>query len=506
MTSTRSDKRHAPVLYTSYMLMRRSLYLVPFLVFLVWGTQAMAVENPCPDGAQPHTATADEVAAGYPAGSLVCPGDQKVIPADSGAAKQYLKTIATGRAASASWRIDELNPAFAICAARFLRFANDNGLNARITDAVRTYGEQQGACGRYQAGGGIANCDMATAEHPKGIAIDSTSGNQPWMWANAPQFGLVYYLGSRDSVHFVALTQSSYAKLARNAPNATVMAQAQQNLSRGGGCLTPGFTPSSVGTPGDGSGLPFDGALRRTLGVPPPPPPPSYQSQPLQSLQQNPSTQTQSQQSAPALDTLNTTAYPAGTCAPQTRCSEQDGNIYYRTSTCIDQKYLTCTNGCSGLTCNATSTGSGSSGLFDLLNPATSSQSTNTGGSGTSNSTSTFDLIDFFANPLSVVDVGTSTPIDITNLIEDTGNASVLHPNTPPQGTVIQTPPQGSAYGPVPQQTFTSGDLANTPGVVVAQNTFAQNILAQMRATLLGVLVYLRPFGGVAPAQAGFIE
>jgi hypothetical protein len=142
--------------------------------------------------------------------------------------------------------------------------------------------------------------------------------------------------------------------------------------------------------------------------------------------------------------------------------------------------------------------------LGGILSPDTTNTNDNT--NTNSNGTSTFDLIDYFANPPSSTAVGTATPIDVSQLIQDTGNASVLQPQ--PGQNVIQTPPQGSTgYGPVPQQTFTSGDLANSPGAYGGQSSTFQNALANMKATLISILNYLQPFGGrILPVQQTQME
>lgn len=240
--------------------------------------------------------------------------------------------------------------------------------------------------------------------------------------------------------------------------------------------------------------MPFDNQLRQALGMSSAP-----VGTPTAPLQQTPTTNS-GQQNQPSTNTPNSTAYPVGTCAPQTYCSQSDGNIYYRATTCVDQRYQTCANGCSGLTCNATSTNSNAQ-LSNLLSPDQTTLSSNDNqNTSTNGSTSTFDLIDFFANPLSAVQIATATPIDITNAVQDTGNASVLQPSTALPTGAIQTQPQSPAsHGPTSQQTFTSPDLANSPSTYVppTQSTFTQNILAQMKTVLLAMQEYLRPFGNL---------
>jgi hypothetical protein len=294
--------------------------------------------------------------------------------------------------------------------------------------------------------------------------------NYPLLWNLGAQNGVNFYLRGRDKVHFIP---------------------ANSNCSGGGIVPEADFTTT---------GLPFDSQIRRALGVPPPPPPPPQQQTtpaPVTPSQTTPTTQPTTP-TPPSLDQFNTTPFPPGTCAPQTYCAQQDGNIYFRASTCVDQRYQTCPTGCTGFTCNSTSTNANLSPFDRSLG------SEDTGSSDTENghSTSTFDLIDFFANP--PVDVGTATPIDISGPLRDVSNASVLGPNGQP--VAQQNQGYSQQYGPVPQQTFTSNDLANSPiGQRFMQGTLSQQILSQMRATLLNMLNYLKPFGTLQ-TQAVYVD
>ena len=164
--------------------------------------------------------------------------------------------------------------------------------------------------------------------------------------------------------------------------------------------------------------------------------------------------------------------------------------------------YQQCPSGCSGVVCNATSTGSSS-----LTAPFTT-DTTDTNTNTNSNGTSSIDLIDYFANPPSdTTAVGTATPIDISQQIQDIGNASTLGGSAPAGSQPGQQQGQipAGAYGPSPAQTFTSNDLANSPGYN-EPSTF-QLALTNMKATLVAILGYLQPFGGAVSArQNAYLE
>src|SRR3989344_3274849 len=98
---------------------------------------------PC---SNPHLATSEDIAAGYPAGSFVCPQDyqQSSVTPESGTAKEYLKSLprqAVGGSTCAppgrDENIDRLNSTFAICAARFLKAYTSRYGSIVITSAYR---------------------------------------------------------------------------------------------------------------------------------------------------------------------------------------------------------------------------------------------------------------------------------------------------------------------------------------------------------------------------------
>src|SRR3989338_7771998 len=133
--------------------------------------------------------------------------------------------------------------------------------------------------------------------------------------------------------------------------------------------------------------------------------PPPAQSLPQQQLSQ----QTPPASAPPPLGTSNTTPYQPGTCAPQFYCS--NNNLYYRTSSCVDQLNQVCPRGCSGFACVNTPASSDpfSSLLSTSTKPATTTK--------TATSTlSVFDQLSAFAAPTIV-----TVPTNIATSVDPTG-------------------------------------------------------------------------------------
>jgi hypothetical protein len=247
----------------------------------------------------------------------------------------------------------------------------------------------------------------------------------------------------------------------------------------GSGCSDPNFKPTDTA----GNLTPTSRvaeAIRRVTNPQPPPPPPPQAALPQQ---------TTPTQAPPPLGTQNSTPYQTGTCAPQFYCA--NNNLYYRTSSCIDQLNRVCPKGCSGISCVDSPTSSDL--LSSLLSTSTKSATT------TEKATSTpsiFDQISAFAGP---------TIVTVTQNIATSVNLSGL--NGQPVMTLIGSPqiqassgPPANTYQlapPASQQTFISGDLSQTSGgfTNTAQLSTFQKALAEMKAVVLMVLDYLRPFG-----------
>ena len=442
-----------------------------------------ANSNPCTiSGTRPATASDAAVQEGQiTAGTCYNPNDP-TIGANADQAKQDL----SGMVCRGGADIEHLDAKFAVCADKFMKLLRNSAPSACIGSAYRSPQAQLAACmGICGASSCPGKCAPPGASyHQKGLAIDVNdyNNNNQLLWQTGAQVGIYNPPGlhSSDAHHMQSQPNSVCAGI-------PVPAGDQGDYYND----TNRFFPPPPSPP-------FDNQLRSVLPTSPALP----VQQPLQTTPVTSNTSVTpvpvtASSTPPAIGTgVNTTPYPAGTCNPQTYCSQSDGNIYYRATTCVDQVYQWCSSGCTGLICNASSTSATDSNLSGLLTPDTSNQNSNS--NTNSNGTSTFDLIDYFANnSITATDIGTATPIDVSQLLQDAGanQASTLQPTQ--SGPPIQTPPQGSVgYGPVPQQTFTSPDLANSPGYYAGQSSTFENALAGMKVTLLGILNYLQPFGG----------
>ena len=427
--------------------------------YIVYG---LVVFPTCPPDAPPATETDLPLmqAAGISnaAVGMCWPRNDRNVGATADKAKQNLSAIVC----NGSVDIAHLDAKFAVCADKFMQQLRQASPGACVRDGYRSAQTQANACRRIC---GQLSCPGKCAPpgysyHQKGLAIDvSGISNLSQSWQIAASNGIVNPAGLHrsDPNHFQTLNS--------NCAGAPVPTNDQGDYYND----TNRFFPSPPSFPGD--------SLLRGLLQPPPPPPPPIQPTSPAATQPTLSTGT----SAPPLGVVNTTAQSPGACAPQFYCI---GNInYYRASTCVDQVYQTCANGCSGTTCIGSTT------------PSISNTNTNVN----TNGTSTYDLIGAYANPFSSVDIATITPITLN---PNTSNPDVLQPPTP-QGT---TPPGsvGAVQPASPQGTFVSNDLANSPTYGGPQSAF-NTTLNNIRNTLLNILNYLRPFGGHAPSQV-YIE
>lgn len=410
---------------------------------LLFAHPAFAAE--CPAGTQPATAAnLDKMrAAGIPDPKVgMCWNSaDKIVGAEAGEAKQYLRSIFNDRGGrcsdktDAEAKINNLNPTFALCAAKFLKAVREMDPSIKITSAYRTTEHQRCLCGDR----GSSGCAAAgNSNHQLGIAVDLTARNYSWLHAQIDRFpGLRYLTIANDPYHMEAV--------------------------KGGPCMQPGYVPPDF-SPTNPPAPPFDNAIRRLFQPTPPPPP-------VQTASPAATQPTLQQTTPPTLGTNSTTTYDVGTCAPQFYC--MNSTYYYRTSTCIDQVYQKCQYGCA-------ETGLCAEGV------ATSSTPTTT-------STSTYDLIDQFANPTSTA--SSSTPAPIT-LNPGTAQATVLQPQETENGIVYV--PVAPGRSPSGQQTFTSSDLSGGAPTFSQPQSGFQTTLASLKQAVLGMLAYLRPFGGVS--------
>lgn len=140
--------------------------------------------------------------------------------------------------------------------------------------------------------------------------------------------------------------------------------------------------------------------------------------------------------------------------------------------------------------------------ISEILNNNSNTNTNTNTKSTTTKATSSIDLIEEFLDESYVsdsIDIGTAVDI---NLNPDTNDVTSLDAERPASAGATGT--LAVYQGLSVPQTFTSNDLANSPGSGFAgsDNTFTFRILDAMKRALLLALGYLRPFGGYTPAQA----
>ena len=130
------------------------------------------------------------------------------------------------------------------------------------------------------------------------------------------------------------------------------------------------------------------------------------------------------------------------------------------------------------------------------------STANNTNANGTT-STSTFDLIQNFDNPISSsIDIGSIVPIALNGDVStDTARVSDMSslsgkPLSAMSSSSLGVPPVNAP------QTFTSNDLANYSAPYTPDNTFKVQILETLKQALLYILNVLRPFGVHNPSYS----
>src|SRR3989344_127411 len=305
------------------------LLIAGFLSF-VTVIPAFAAEG-IPRGARPAT-KADiplMVAAGIQnptVGMLWDPSNPNTGQA-AGETKQWLQKHATTGS-----NVSCFNPEFAVKIKNLME-AVPGGI-PNITSGYRGQAAQESAYARR-----ASQVRWCEGYHNYGMAADfngASAQTLQWMRVNAPRFGLspVKTLnpmtgcsripGSRfcDAGHIEELGRLP----SRDQCGVCANDKGNGILPGGGG----GASPSS----------PLPPAIRNAIN-----PQPAPQIAPAQP----PPQQTPPASTPQPLGTSNTTPYQPGTCAPQFYCS--NNNLYYRSSSCVDQINQVCAKGCSGVSC-----------------------------------------------------------------------------------------------------------------------------------------------------------
>lgn len=173
----------------------------------------------CPGGGQSRPATPDE-ARSAAAGSIVagvtqvCPGDARLgITNDAGQAKTYLKSLPRTGSATQDQNIDQIQNAFAICAANFLKAYQQRYGTVTIRSGYRSAAYDAQMCRNNPSCGALMNNPNPQGNHQRGLAIDvaANTSDQSTMWEFArqnPSYGVCFPFtgeggGFRDTVHMV---------------------------------------------------------------------------------------------------------------------------------------------------------------------------------------------------------------------------------------------------------------------------------------------------------------
>ncbi len=205
-------RKHITVIVVGVaILLAYTLYISPWFAAAVTGMQNCHPSNP------------EEIAQGFV--GVRCDSDRAAVSDESIEAKRYLKSLPKQFAGSSSYdcktyedkNVDRLDPAFAVCAANFLRAFTDAGGRVTITSAHRSPQDQvcvckgeTGMCGRAlpvdSSGRPIGGRGVG---HQYGTAMDVRSGNASDADYSAmqnfarthPQFGIHFPFGMRDRPH-----------------------------------------------------------------------------------------------------------------------------------------------------------------------------------------------------------------------------------------------------------------------------------------------------------------
>lgn len=442
--------------------------------FLFTFIQAEALESapatglPCDDPREP---TANEIAAGAPAGLKGCPQDFAITTDESGAAKQYLRSIFTGSGSSGcsgrtpdSDKIGKLNPTFAICAAKFLQGVRRVDPSITITSAYRTTNHQACICG-----GGRTGCAApGRSNHQQGLALDLRARNYAWLHAQIRSFGGLRHLTiANDPYHMEAI--------------------------KGGPCMQAGYRPSDF-SPVPYAASPSSGLAdytRQLFGL--------NTSNPYGQVDQN--CTLPGGAVVPCSAIANQGAQQQPTISPIPGTQQGGGSQGTQTATPISGTSLDLSGeGTEEDTSDAYDIETGSPATKTLTETILDTISkTNTSLNTSTKKLSTLEQLRIFAQGTTSTKVPQSTTTVPLVLVIDESDAVSIEAQVP-DATII---PQGTTSEYIPftsQQTFTSQNLG-TDGFAYApppsQTTFGpyQQVLINMQGIVSNMIAYLRPFG-----------
>jgi hypothetical protein len=288
-------------------------------------TFAQGVVPSCGGNIKPIPATEKEVIASkgvIKLGELTCPIEQSGITAEFGQAKIDLNSMwcrgKAGQCGSYRSSVEELDPKFAVCAAKFLKEIRQRDGSICIESAFRSTAHQKALCSGQVCGKVSGPCAAAgTSKHQSGRAIDISKPGYntlpPWVHQMAKQSGNISFPVRNDDGHM------------------------EPANSTAGDCASPGFI-----APGNGTGLiaspsqNFANTVRQALGMQPAQlASPAQQATPSQPLAQSssPLSSFNSMPTPLVSDSLVTTGTLATTSSIGERLNELVNGVRATTST-----------------------------------------------------------------------------------------------------------------------------------------------------------------------------
>lgn len=399
--------------------------------------------NPCTvPGTRPAIATDAAVVNGQiTVGTCYNPSDVGIGQTAEQAKRELDRMWCGGRAARCGPHVssvDQLDPRFAVCAARFLQQVRQRDGTICMASAYRGPEHQAAVCSGRVCGPVPGRCAApGQSRHQSGRAIDIMKPGvnilPAWIHQMARQGGNISFPVSGDSGHM-------------------------EPASNSGNCASPGFV-----SPGNGNRLigSTDSTLRTGLGAlgltqPPPPlqPPPMMQPPPPMQPPLPPQSLTPGSGGG-----IMSAFQPTNSLIPQSSAPAQPSNV----SGQIGASFNSNTN---------TNTNTGSS---SALSVADRLREIAFGTSGAKSGTN-----------------ATSAPLVITG---DQAGTVVYTGGQQPQQPATNI----GSIQPTGQQTFTSQDLRyQQPQPVYSSNTYSRlvQLYTELRNVLLVMLDQFRPFGG----------
>lgn len=375
---------------------------------------------------------------------------------------------------------------------KFFKAVEEKGCSVKIISGYRSAGTQARTCASIcgNPNGCSGSCGRpGTSCHQYGLAVDVSGPCIGWMRMAAPQFRLVFpYKGQhiQCAEHNVAYCGHGKWKACDGSlpinpdlsglPAPSDVSSDYFSAPPGG---NPNITDDGVKAPMSQSSplAPLTNALRNILNP--------------QQQQQTPKATTTAEQTPPSLGIVNSTPFPAGTCATQYRCLQSA--IYYRAGTCVDSVYQQCAYGCADTVRCATATST-----------ATTTVSENTP-SVTPNPELDRLLENLGQATTTTGPVGTAVTVVSPGSLRALGTeAGVIAPSVPtelPEFTPSVVPENTPQSAP---ETFT-GASAYQEQSAQRRSTWSA-LLLNMQGALERVLVALQPFRGRYPGTPYYGE